>query len=222
MPRASCAWPVAPLRDGPDDTTEQHTQLLAGDPLEILARGPEWSEVVAPDGYRGFVRTAALGPPVGEAAYVVVEPEADGRFLGSWLDHAAPGTEPLTAARERATGRAVVDTARRFLGSDYVWGGLTVRGVDCSGLVQAVHRRFGLLLPRNADQQEAALPEVDRAQLRPGDLLCFGDHVAIWAGADAIVHASGTAGRVVEEPLPGELAGRILSVRRVYGSTDAG
>jgi hypothetical protein len=221
MERASCAWPITALRDQPDDASEQHTQVMAGDAIEVLARGGEWSEVVVPDGYRGYMRTAALGPAGGVPSHVVVEPEADGRFLGSWLDHAAEGTEPLDAARGKGSGAAVLDTARRFLGSEYVWGGLTVRGIDCSGLVQAVHRRYGTLLPRNADQQEAALEAVDGASVRPGDLLCFGDHVAI-AAADGdarsvgIVHASGSAGRVLEERLPAELAARILSVRRVY------
>ena len=151
-----------------------------------------------------------------------MEPEADGRFLGSWLDHAAAGTEPLDAARGQGSGAAVVDTARRLLDTEYVWGGLSVRGIDCSGLVQAVHRRFGMLLPRNADQQEAALDAVDGGSVRPGDLLCFGDHIAIAAsGGDArsvaIVHASGSAGRVLEERLPADLAARILSIRRVFG-----
>jgi hypothetical protein len=221
MERASCAWPVIALRDRPDDASEQHTQVMAGDAIEVLARGDEWSEVVVPDGYRGFMRTAALGPAGGDPTHVVVEPEAGGRFLGSWLDHAAEGTEPLAVARDTASGAAVLDTARRFLGTEYVWGGMTVQGIDCSGLVQAVHRRFGRLLPRNADQQEAALDALDGDAVRPGDLLCFGDHIAIAAsGGDArsvqIVHASGSAGRVLEERLPAELAARILSVRRVY------
>src|SRR3954451_6491590 len=114
MELASCAWAVTPLRDQPDDSTEQHTQVLAGDLLQVVARGDEWSEVVVPDGYRGYVRTAALAPPGSEPAHVVVETEAGGRFLGSWLDRPAPGTEPLEQARRTGSGSAVVDTARRF------------------------------------------------------------------------------------------------------------
>jgi cell wall-associated NlpC family hydrolase len=222
MERASCAWAVTPLRDEPDDASEQHTQVLEGENVDVLAQGEEWSEVVIPDGYRGFLRTAALGPARGDPAHVVVEPEVDGRYLGSWLDAATGGTEPLETARAGASGQRIVETARRFLGTEYLWGGMTVRGIDCSGLVQAVHRRFGLLLPRNADQQEAALPEVPRAEASAGDLVCFEGHIAIVSSGDVIVHASGSAGRVVEEQIPEDLSARILSVRRVYGSTSDG
>src|SRR3954465_6549649 len=98
MERASCAWAVTALRDQPDDSTEQHTQVLAGEVLQVVARGEVWSEVVVPDGYSGFVRTAALAPVAGEPAHVVVEVEAGGRYLGSWLERPAEGTQPLDDA----------------------------------------------------------------------------------------------------------------------------
>ena len=61
-------------------------------------------------------------------------------------------------------------------------------------------------------------PEALRTlSFNPGDLLCFGDHIAISAGGDTIVHATGRVGRVVEERIPDDLAARVLTVRRVYG-----
>src|SRR5207247_1259750 len=49
-----------------------------------------------------------------------------------------------------------VEEARSYLGAPYEWGGLTEKGIDCSGLVHMAYRRLGRLVPRDADQQEAA------------------------------------------------------------------
>ena len=74
------------------------------------------------------------------------------------------------------------------------------------------YRRLGLLVPRDADQQEAAGIELAPDDLRPGDLVTYGDdrettHVAFWLGDGRILHATGRegVGRVVEEPEPAEL-----------------
>jgi cell wall-associated NlpC family hydrolase len=101
-----------------------------------------------------------------------------------------------------------VDEARAYLGTPYEWGGLTDRGIDCSGLVHMAHRRLGRLVPRDADQQEEAAQEVDDP--RPGDLVTYGDesadHVAFWLGDGRILHSTGRDDLgVVEELEPPQL-----------------
>jgi gamma-D-glutamyl-L-lysine dipeptidyl-peptidase len=101
-----------------------------------------------------------------------------------------------------------IEAARSYLGAPYEWGGMTDRGIDCSGLVHMAYRRTGRLVPRDADQQEAAATPIDESAARPGDLVCFGepghaDHIAFWLGDGRILHATGRDGvdAVVEEPL---------------------
>jgi hypothetical protein len=114
-------------------------------------------------------------------------------------------------ALARRDGDPVAE-ARAYRGSPYRWGGLTERGIDCSGLVHMAYRRLGLLVPRDADQQEAAGAEVSDAELRPGDLVTYGDerettHIAFWLGGGRILHATerDDVNGVVEELEPDEL-----------------
>ncbi|UWZ40707.1 transglycosylase SLT domain-containing protein [Dactylosporangium roseum] len=92
------------------------------------------------------------------------------------------------------TGADVVSTARKYLGTPYVFGGNTPeRGLDCSGLVQRVYADLGVGLPRVArDQARAGTAVASLAQARPGDLLAFGspvDHIGIYAGGGRMIVA---------------------------------
>jgi cell wall-associated NlpC family hydrolase len=104
-----------------------------------------------------------------------------------------------------------LDVARSYLGAPYLWGGLTERGIDCSGLVHMAYRRLGRLVPRDAAEQEGAATEV--AELEPGDLVTYGepaDHIAFWLGEGRILHSTGREDGigVVEEPEPQDLRAR--------------
>lgn len=99
----------------------------------------------------------------------------------------------------------VLDAARGYLGSPYEWGGMTGRGIDCSGLVHMAYRAAGQLVPRDAHQQQDAAEPVSEPQA--GDLVFYGegsaDHVAFWLGDGRILHATGREGLgVVEEAEP--------------------
>jgi len=130
-----------------------------------------------------------------------------------WLPAAALGGEadPAWLAPRAADP---VQAARALLGAPYRWGGMTARGIDCSGLVHMAFRATGRLVPRDADQQEDAGTPVDEP--RPGDLVTYGDpdgaadHVAFWLGDGRILHSTSRDGfdGVTEEPEPQELRAR--------------
>ena len=179
---ASCTDEVAAIRAEPRDDAEQVTQALKGEPLAVEERRDGWARIRTAYGYPGWMKEEALAPGV----------------VTAWLVGARDGD--------------VVAQARLFLGSPYLWGGMSRRGIDCSGLVHMAYRGLGRLVPRDADDQEDAAEPVPDEQLRPGDLITYGDerradHVAFWVGDGRILHS--TAGRgVVEEEEPEQLRAR--------------
>jgi gamma-D-glutamyl-L-lysine dipeptidyl-peptidase len=100
----------------------------------------------------------------------------------------------------------VISAAFRMMGIPYLWGGTSMKGIDCSGFTKTVFLTNGLILPRDASQQVFAGDPVDISKgfdnLQPGDLLFFGGkatdttkervtHVAIYIGDNDFIHSSG-------------------------------
>ena len=168
-----CSVEVAPLRAEPDASSEQVTQALRGEPLTVDERREGWARVTTAYGYPGWVEVSALSD----------EP------AGDWMPPVRDG-DP-------------VEEARAYLGAPYLWGGMSERGIDCSGLVHMAWRRLGRIVPRDAEQQAEAAEKV--GEPRYGDLAVYGresvTHIAFWLGDGRILHAAGSR-EVVEEDEP--------------------
>jgi cell wall-associated NlpC family hydrolase len=245
--------PTAPLRRAPRPDAALDSEALKGERVTIYDAnedGWSWGQLAA-DGYVGWLPSAALAPP-GPAPTHRVAALRTLVFPGPSIKlpplEALPLGATLAIAREKdrmaitptgahlpAQHLAPIDSyesdfvavAERFVGAPYLWGGKTVLGLDCSGLVQTALTACGLACPRDSDMQEAALGERvaagagDFSRLRRGDLVFWKGHVAIVRDPTSLLHANAFHMAVAIEPLANALAriraagSEVTSVRRI-------
>lgn len=137
--------------------------------------------------------------------------------------------DQLQHARENVstTASQLVVNAMDFLGVPYKYGGNSVEsgGFDCSGFVRAVYEKsIGKVLPRRASDQAANTEVIDRAELKPGDLVFFNtmkrafSHVGIYVGEGKFIHAPRSGSTVrVEDMRNRYWQTRFNGARRVLG-----
>ena len=113
------------------------------------------------------------------------------------------GTRTMTAAKAstvvsrggsamgRGSGKEVINYALQFVGNPYVYGGSSLTGgTDCSGFTMSVYAKFGVSLPHASSAQRSCGKEVPYSKAKPGDIICYAGHVALYMGNGKIVHAS--------------------------------
>lgn len=253
--RALVRLSVVSMRGKASHASEQISQALMGTPVCVLEKGAEWSRVRTPDGYEGHIINHSMTFLSAEefeswksARKVMVtapyeQHDADGvtdLVCGNVLVSVGDslelpdgrrilrpeGVEDLDSVCNRDFSFAQLpEFAALYYGVPYEWGGLSSKGMDCSGLVRMAYMAQGRVLPRDAWQQALEGEEVDESALRPGDLIFFGNkrtgritHVGIYAGDGEYVHSSQMVRR--NSLIPGTplyLPLTVLARRRVNG-----
>lgn len=122
---------------------------------------------------------------------------------------------------------AVVDSARKYLGTPYVWGGTSPSGFDCSGFVQYVLAENGKSVPRTSQEQFAGGQAVDKSNLQAGDLVFYNwsggteaTHVGIYEGNGKMIHAPHSGDVVKEVDFNSYGQNVYLGARRYYKGTE--
>lgn len=100
----------------------------------------------------------------------------------------------------------IVSMGQLYLGAHYLWGGKTPLGIDCSGLTFMAYRLGGVTIWRDASLREGyPAHAVDPDRVKPGDLLFFPGHVALYMGGGRYIHSTarnGSDGVVVNSLRP--------------------
>ena len=137
-----------------------------------------WAKVSLADGTKGFMRNQFLWEKKFSQA---------GVFTGTPVQG--------TIADEAQFRRSVTETAKLYLGVQYRWGGRCTAGIDCSGLTSQSYLLNGILTWRDAKIVEGfPVHEISGEDAKPGDLLYFPGHIAMYLGNGDFIHSTGKVG----------------------------
>jgi len=211
---------IIDLRRESSVRSERVSQALFGTQVRELQAKDEWCLVETPDRYQGFVENKHLStspPPTGkqwkvrEILVAVRSPNSnqvltqltfDTRFFaktneGRLILVLPTGEEGYIAQGTAVIARSTYDLielerlAHTFVGTPYLWGGVSPLGFDCSGFVQRLlHYCFNEWLPRDTVDQRYIGKAIALEELRRGDLCFFPGHVALYLEDGLIIHSN--------------------------------
>ena len=126
------AMKPTPQKSDRDNGSSIGKGIISGSKTNAISKG-KWVQVVLPSGTKGWVLKSAVQP------------------LGERINIRKGDTSDQLVSDEKM--EAILESAHQLLGVPYFWGGMSAKGVDCSGLVRISAIMNGVLLPRNASQQ---------------------------------------------------------------------
>ncbi|WP_228408598.1 C40 family peptidase [Profundibacter amoris] len=226
----SVAVPLADLRAAPDGKRDR--QLVYGEDFRVVEVHGGWAYGSAEkDGYAGYLRLANLEARREATHFVSVRsshiyPEPDFKSeaiaslsFGSRLEVVGKGERfaelsgggfvpcPHIAPVDRLFDDPI-EVAEQFMGVPYLWGGNSIWGLDCSGLVQVVLLACGVDCPGDADMQQDRVGVAIGDNVKPqrGDLFFWKGHVGLIRDENTLLHANAYHMAVVDESLDQAIA----------------
>ncbi len=235
----TCIAAIAPVQGAPARTASAVSELVRGEGFAVLDVAGDWAwGYCRHDHYVGYVEASLLGD-LPAPSHIVYTPAAlvfSEPAIKSPVIERLPMGSRFPAQRQDnflALERGFIHIrhaipldqlafdpvaqTEALLGTPYRWGGRSGDGIDCSGLIQLAFAFAGRSVPRDSDQQAAAIGEVidEGEPLRRGDLVFFRGHVGIMSDDTRLTHANAYWMRVTTEPLADVVArGATITVRR--------
>ncbi len=223
MPKGICLLSVIPMRAEAASKSEMVSQLLFGETYEVIAQNDNWVHIKThADNYEAWISANQfeiwdeVNTPYLVSAnfpYINAQKINDTNPLrllpGSILHQGNFENDVLNfqinqhayqtnIAKAELSIPTLIEFAKQFLGSPYLWGGRTLFGMDCSGFTQLIYKVAGIQIPRDAYQQATIGEDVSFVnETQAGDLAFFDNaegritHVGMMLGKGEIIHASG-------------------------------
>jgi len=221
----SIAVSVADLRDAPEGKRDR--QIIYGEDFRVVEMRDGWAYGCAQkDGYAGYLHAVDLVEKRKPTHFVSarsshIYPEPD--FKSEEIAPLSFGSRLVIVAEgdrfaELSSGKFIprphiapidqlfddpIEAAERFMGVPYLWGGNSIWGLDCSGLVQMALLACGVDCPGDADMQQASIGVAigDNGKPQRGDLFFWKGHVGLIRDENTLLHANAHHMAVVDEPL---------------------
>lgn len=200
------------LRRDANTTSEIIVTLAVNTAVDVLEEANGWSKVKV-SGKEGYISSSLLSTTKQETS------------RGAEVPRKLNQTEQTTNAVSNApassgNGSSVVSKAKSYIGSKYIYGGMTPSGFDCSGFTSYIYKQFGVSLNRTAAGQYSNGTAINRSQLQAGDLVMFGksgiNHVGIYMGGGMMVHAANPSRGVTTDTInSGYYNNNYVGARRV-------
>ena len=198
------------LRKEPNTSSEIVSKLSLNMAVDVYSEDGGWSKVKV-SGKEGYISSSLLSDKKKETSRAAETPRTNENNTQTTTTSSAPASK---------SGGSVVETAKSYIGSSYVYGGSGPSSFDCSGFTSYVYKQYGVSLNRTAAGQYSNGTAVSKEELQPGDLVMFGksgiNHVGIYIGGGQMVHAANPSRGVTTDTInSGYYYNNYVGARRV-------
>ena len=203
------------LRKEPNTSSEIVSKLSLNMAVDVYSEEGGWSKVKV-SGKEGYISSSLLSDKKKETSRAAETP----RTNESTSTQTNEATTTTSSAPASQNGGSVVETAKSYIGSSYVYGASGPSSFDCSGFTSYIYKQYGVSLNRTAAGQYSNGTAVSKDELQPGDLVMFGksgiNHVGIYIGGGQMVHAANPSRGVTTDTInSGYYYNNYVGARRV-------